>query len=147
MDDLFTNPPVLVSFRHIYDQNIVPKLQEIDLFLKTTDAPYPVQRVAELLGVTKEVVVSIMSKLDMTSLNKLAFFNIVVECSSYICGLIKRQWKYVGTAFYTPQMIAYIYELNEKKVQDAFERLGIDCIHESHLLDVFSEIPTPIFYF
>lgn len=146
MDHLFSSPPVLVSFRQIYDQNIAPKLQEIDLFLKTTHAPYPVQQVAELLGVTKEAIISIMSQLDINSISKIEFFSIVSECSSYICGLINRQWKYVGTTFYTPSIIAYIYELNEEKVIDAFHSLDKDYIHESSLPELFEKISTPIFY-
>lgn len=145
MDNLFSRPPVLVSFRQIYEQNIAPKLKEIDIFLKTEDFPYDVQHTAELLGMPLGEVLEIMTAHHIETLDKLSFFTIVSVSSSYICRLIQRQWKYVNTPFYTVSIVSYIYELNQEKVLLAFDQLGKEYIHESELMDLFTHISTPIF--
>ncbi|MGL4363403.1 MAG: hypothetical protein ACRCSG_09110 [Cellulosilyticaceae bacterium] len=145
MDHLFSRPPMLVSFGHIYEQNIASKLREIDVFLKSTDCPYSVQNIAELLGMPIKEILDIMDTRNITQINKLDFFTIVSHSSSYICKLIQRQWKYVNTPFYTAEIISYIYELNPDKVQQAFTSLGKEYISESELLDLFNNIFTPIF--
>ena len=145
MDNLFSTPPVLVSFRQIYEQNIAVKLKQIDIFLKTTDAPYNAQHIAELLGMPIGEVLEIMSTHQMKELNKVDFFTVVASSSSYICRLIKRQWKYVNTPFYTASVIAYIYELNQEKVHHAFDALGKEYIVEEELMTLFEHISTPIF--
>ncbi|MGL4799983.1 MAG: hypothetical protein ACRCWY_11400 [Cellulosilyticaceae bacterium] len=145
MDNLFSTPPVLVSFGQVYEQNIASRLREIDLFLKTTDCPYNVPHIAELLGMPVGEVTEIIKAHHIDTLNKLSFFTIVAYSTSYICRLIQRQWKYANTPFYTPSIVAYIYELNPYKVQAAFEKLGRESILESELRMLFDFISTPIF--
>lgn len=146
MDHLFSTPPSLVSFKQIYLQNISPKLQAIDLFLKTTEGSYPVDQIALVLGMKVEEVSDIMAKTEIMEITLVDFFTIVSYSSSYICRLIQRQWKYSSAPFYTPYMISYIYELNIDKVQNAFESFGKEYIAESELMDVFSSIHSPIFH-
>lgn len=145
MDNLFSRPPALVSFRQIYEQNIASKLREIDIFLKTTDCPYNVQHIAELLGMPIGEVLEIMSTHHIDQVNKVDFFTIVSCSSSYICRLIQRQWKYVNTPLYTASIISYIYELNQDKVLLAFNHMGKEYIDESELPELFDLISTPIF--
>lgn len=146
MDNLFSKPPVLISFRQIYEQNIACRLREIDIFLKTTDCPYEVQDIAELLGMPVGEILKIMSEHEIDTLNKVAFFTIISYSSSYICRLIQRQWKYVNAPFYTASIVSYIYELNQDKVQAAFDKLGNEYILESELMNLFEHICTPIFH-
>lgn len=145
MDHLSPNPPVLVSFKQIYIQNISPKLQAIDLFLKTTEGHYPVSDMAVVLGMSTDEISKIMKEVGIASIQLIDFFTIVFHSSSYICRLIKRQWKYASAPFYTPYMISYIYELNIDKVQSAFEQLKQEYIREQDLMDIFSLIHTPIY--
>ncbi|MGL6173361.1 MAG: hypothetical protein ACRC1P_01955 [Cellulosilyticaceae bacterium] len=147
MDNFFTSGPTLISFKQIYAQNITPKLQEIDLFLKTSTAPYTPLDVAKILQTSEVEIKSIMLENDISSISHLDFFTIVTNCSSYISRLITRQWKYVYTNGYTAPMIADIYELNVTKVLAAFQELEVESISEEKLMDVFSRIHTPVFTF
>lgn len=147
MDNFFTSGPTLISFKQIYAQNITPKLQEIDLFLKTSTAPYSPLDVARILQASESEIKSIMLENDILSINHLDFFTIVTNCSSYISKLITRQWKYVYTNGYTPAMIADIYELNITKVLAAFQELEVESVSEEKLMDVFSRIHTSVFTF
>ncbi len=145
MDHLSPTPRVLVSFRQLYEQNISPKLKTIDLFLKTTEGHYSISEVAVVLGMSVDEMTTIMKENDIISIQYVDFFTIISRSSSYICRLINRQWKYASASFYTPYMIAYIYELNIDKVQSAFKQLDKEYILEEELMDVFTHIYTPIY--
>lgn len=147
MDNLFTSEPSLIGFDLIYKQNITPKLQAIDLFLKTTDAPYSALDVAQCLHMSFEQIMHIMKESHITNITRLDFFTIVSKSSSHICLLIQRQWQYAYQKLYSPQMIAYIYELNINKVIAAFKEFEKEYIHEDDLLNLFSYILVPIFQF
>ncbi|MDA3730208.1 hypothetical protein PBV87_01595 [Niameybacter massiliensis] len=136
-----------VSFKHIYMQNISPKLMGIDLFLKTNDAPYDPIEVALILGMPTQEITDIMKEHSIATITLVDFFTIVSHASSYICRLIQRQWKYALSPTYTPEMIAYIYELSLQKVQDAFQTLGKCYIAPDEIMDVFTHIPTTILVF
>ncbi|MEG0388609.1 MAG: hypothetical protein RR582_09800, partial [Niameybacter sp.] len=82
-----------VSFKQIYMQNISPKLMGIDLFLKSNDAPYNPIEVALILGMPTQEVTDLMEEHRITHITLVDFFTIVSHASSYICRLIKRQWK------------------------------------------------------
>ena len=134
-----------VSFKQIYIQNISPKLMDIDVFLKTNDAPYNPIEVALVLGMPTEEVTDLMKEHNIKAITLVDFFTIVSHASSYICRLITRQWKYAFSEDYTPEMIAYIYELNLTKVQEAFKLLGKCYIAPHEMLEVFNHIPATIF--
>lgn len=147
MDNFSTNGPSLVPFKLIYAQNITPKLETIDLFIKTTEAPYSISQVASILHTSEEDIVNIMTTHEIETITLLELFTIISHCSSYICGLIRRQWKYVNCSSYTPSIIAEIYEINLHKVEAAFKELEVNTIAADELMDVFSRIHTPVYNF
>lgn len=147
MDNFFTTGPSLVPFKQIYAQNITPKLEAIDLYLKTTDAPYNLLEVAQVLQTSEHEVQSIMTKHDIKSITRVDFFTIIAHCSSYICKLISRQWKYTHLNHYTATIIADIYEINIHKVEAAFKDMQVETISDCELMEIFSRIHTPIYNF
>jgi hypothetical protein len=147
MDYSFTSEPFLVSFDTIYKENITPKLIAIDLLIKSTQSPYELEDVAKCLHISTQELLTLMEEHEVDDLNRLEFFTVLCHCSSYICRLIQRQWRYTYVKHYTPQMIAYIYELNIQKVLEGFESLGREHVYEDELMDLFSYIFVPIFTF
>lgn len=147
MDNFFTNGPSLIPFKQVYAQNITPKLQEIDLFIKTSDAPYSPSDVAHILYCSQDEVIDIMNENNIDSIQLVDFFTIVSNCRSYICRLISRQWKYVNFTHYTPRIISDIYEINLHKVEAAFKDMQVETIPESELMEIFSRIHTSIYNF
>ncbi len=145
MDKFSSECISLVSFDKIYSQNIRPKLEEIDIFLKSNTVPYAINDVADLLAVTPADVLDTMSKLEISTIDKINFFGLIFDLPSYICKLIKRQWQYSTDTMYSAEMIAHIYQLNIQKVKNAFEELHIQYINEEHLHQVFERIHTTIF--
>lgn len=147
MDNRSSSDSCVVSYKTIYDQNIAPKLQAIDLLLKTTDAPYEPQSVASVLQMSTEELQTIMNIHQIQSITLVDFFTIVSHSSSYICKLIQRQWRHFSLTHYTPEVIAYIYELNIDKVKQAFSELNLTAIHSEDLMQLFSNIHISIFRF
>lgn len=136
------NPPALpcVSFTRIYERNIEPQIKNIDIFLKATTPPYKPKEVSDLLHIELNELLSIMKTESISNLDMLSFFTIVQVSRSYICQLIQREWKYIGIKYYTPEMIAYIYDLNIDKVRFAFEKSGLCYVDPDNIKELFQHI-------
>lgn len=147
MDNFASSYMSLTTFDKIYNMNIRPKLEAIDTFLKTTIAPYDINEVATLFEVSTHSITKVMSELHLTTLDRLSFFTLICHLPHDICHLIKRQWQYQNSSYYTAEMIAYIYTLNIHKVTHAFEALGVTVIYEHELIEVFKHIHISIFKF
>ncbi|MDF2613228.1 MAG: hypothetical protein K0S71_1014 [Clostridia bacterium] len=145
MDKFSSECISLVSFDKIYSQNIRPKLEEIDIFLKSSTMPYDVNDVADLLSVPSADILEIMTRLEISILDKINFFSLLFHLPSYICKLIKRQWQYSTEKAYSPEMIADIYQINIHKVKSAFEELNIQYIKSDQVDEVFKRIYSTIF--
>ncbi len=141
-----TNSSVaLHSFYHIYDTNIRPRLEAIDIFIKTSTAPFNHHSVSRLLDVTPSQLLQTMNMSNIIELNRLTFFDLILKLDSSICHLISRQWKYQFLNEYTPQIISDIYNLNLDKVNSAFEDLGVTTISCDELDCIFKRIHITIF--
>ncbi|MDF2594966.1 MAG: hypothetical protein K0R69_1307 [Clostridia bacterium] len=145
MDNFSSECISLVSFDKIYHQNIRPKLEEIDIFLKSTASPYAIDAVAHLLAAQSTEVLNTMATLHITTLDKINFFNLIFHMPSYICKLIRRQWQYSRHTAYSAEMIADIYQINIHKVESAFKELDVQYITEDDLNELFKRIYTTVF--
>lgn len=145
MDHFSSQCISLVSFDKIYSQNIRPKLEEIDIFLKSNTPPYSTSDIATLLSVDLKELLDTMNKLEVSKIDKISFFNLLFDLPSYICKLIKRQWQYGSPRVYNAYIISHIYQLNIHKVQNAFQELDIEYIQEKELHLIFERIYTTIF--
>lgn len=135
----------LHSFDHIYATTIKPKLEEIDIFLKTNEAPFSQQAVADLLNVTYPQLLNTMQTNAIIELNNINFFQIIAYLQSPICTLISKQWKYNFLDKYTPEVISDIYNLEYSKVKLAFEEIGASTVDPSNLSCIFKRIHVTVF--
>lgn len=147
MDNFARSYMSLTTYDQIYNTNIRPKLEAIDIFLKTAVAPYDIDKVATLFETTTHNITKVMDNLNLTILDRSSFFTLIYHLPHDICHLIKRQCQYKNSSFYTAEMIAHIYTLNIHKVTHAFEKLGVTIIYEHELLEVFKHIHISIFKF
>ncbi len=147
MDQFSHSYMSLTTFDKIYDTNIKPKLETIDTFLKTTPTPYDINEVANLFETSAHNIAQVMTECNLTTLDRTSLFILICHLPHDICHLIKRQWQYQNTSYYTPEMIAHIYKLNVHKVTKAFEELQIDVAYEHDLVEIFKRIHISIFKF
>lgn len=144
MNDFKPTALPCVSFDKIYTRNIESRIKDIDIFLKTSTPPYKAEHIGALLHIELNDLYSIIKRQNITTLNMISFFTIIQSSSSYICQLIQREWKYNGIEHYTPEMIAYIYDLNLHKVELAFKESGLDKVTSSNIKELFKHIEVPM---
>ncbi len=128
------------NFQEVYYTYIQPKIRELDIFLKTEEAPYNIKSVADVLEDTEENILHIMRHLGLTEVNKVSFFKIITEVQTYIATLLTRQFSVTNSSVYTPKNISYIYNLEQTLVEDAFYTLGEEVISSTDLNLLFSHI-------
>lgn len=145
MDQFASYRISLINFNEVYDETIRPKLEAIDLFLKSNSSPYTADEVACLLEIDINILLNTMEQLEITALDKLNFFTLIFHLPHEICKLIQRQYRYILCKEYTPEMIAFIYNLNISKVKSAFDDLKVDTITSHELPDIFKRIHMTVF--
>lgn len=133
------------TFLQIYERNIEEKLQKIDLFLKISPKKLNIHTTSELLNIKEEEIKDIMLKNNIETINPASFFMIMVQGSSYICGLLKRQLERGCTTTYSIEDISYIYQLNSKKIECAMQKSNIANITSENIKILFEHIPIQIF--
>lgn len=110
-----------------YNYEIVPKIKEIDVLLKTNDI-ISIEDTSKILNISQNEIIDILIKLNTKEINSKNFLSIMVKGSSFICKILKREIECGSPYFYTPKDISYIYELDYLKVKRAFDFLEIDRI-------------------
>ncbi|WP_010168935.1 hypothetical protein [Candidatus Epulonipiscium viviparus] len=135
------------NFYEIYKHYIQPKIQNLDLLLKTTSPPFDVDEVIEVLDISKEEFLSIQAELEIKEIDKKTFFKILNNSTSYIGNLVTRQFQLGTSGVYTPESIAHIYALDPPSVQKAFNTLGYMRATDRNLHIVFKHILVPKYTF
>ena len=100
------------SYLDTYLEKIVPKLQEIDIYIKSEEGYYDIENVADMLELCEAEVLEIMYKNNIAQISKRDFFKIMQQGSSWICGLYRRELECGFPVIYTRENIAYIYQIN-----------------------------------
>ena len=132
------------TFLQIYRKNIQEKLQKIDLFLKVSPENLNIHTTCELLDLKEDEVRYLMLENNIETINPASFFMIMVQGSSYICGLLKRELQRGSKTVYTIEDISYIYQLHPLKVETAQQASHIDQITSENITTLFQYIPVQI---
>ena len=112
------------NFWEKYTSEISPKLEEIDIYMRSGTDYYDADEVSRLLYIPKEEVKSIMEKENLKRLDKNTFFVIMKKGSSKLCTMFSRELSLGIPSSYTPDDISYIYDLDIEKVLKACKRIG-----------------------
>lgn len=132
------------TFLQVYQKNIEEKLQKIDLFLKISPKKLNIHSTSQLLNIEEEEVKELMSKNNISTINPASFFIIMVQGSSYICGLLRRELEKGSKTIYSVEDISYIYQLNPQKVLTAQHESNIEQITSANIKTLFEYIPVQI---
>lgn len=128
------------TYLTIYTNYIRPKLQEIDIYLKSLDGEVlnPLQ-VSRLLDIPEGEVYALTRGIGHKPARS-SFFAIMEGGSSYICGLYRRELECGSPHIYTKQDIAYIYQLDLARVVAACVSRGVNEITPYTLPDILAQI-------
>ena len=113
------------SYLDTYLERIVPKLQEIDVYIKSEEGYLDTEHVADVLELGEGEVLDIMRANKIMHIGKRNFYKIMQEGSSWICGLLRRELECGSPPTYTRKNIAYIYQIDINTLNEACDSLGI----------------------
>ncbi|MDR1913764.1 MAG: hypothetical protein LBQ68_04675 [Clostridiales bacterium] len=130
------------NFLELYLKEISPQIQELDIVIKSIgiDEPLPMVDASTALCITIDELSEIMCRLGISEIDKPAFLRIMKEASSPICRMYQRELEVGLPYIYTPEDIAYIYELPLEDVNQTCERLGLIYITSYTLPDLFCNV-------
>jgi len=129
------------TFWEEYQQNIQPTIAEIDILLKTAEYPLHVARVAYVLDLEEEEVLSIMSAAGLDDIDRSTFLHIMSSGSSHICRLYAKEVEVGSPPTYTASQLSYIYNLDLDDVKNACKKLQIKEATAFTMPLIFANIP------
>lgn len=123
-----------------YRANILSRLREIDLFIKTRPAPYSFSDAAEILGLSPSELEKITSELGIACITPFSLALIMKNGSGELCTAFRRELECGLTDSYSPEQISYIYNIDIDVVLRAFDNMGVARLHRGLLETLFSGI-------
>lgn len=123
----------------IYFEKIMPKIKDIDIILKEKRT-ISFEDTLNLLDIEEEELLEIMKKLKISKIKPKNFINIMINGSSFICKILRREIECGSPYYYSPKHISYIYNLDERKVLKAFAFLELDFVTTSQIPTILIQI-------
>lgn len=128
------------SYLKRYRTNIISRLENIDLFLKTKSSPYSKKEVTDLLDITDDELEKILKDNKISTITPSSFAVIMKNGSGELCGAFKRELECGLTESYSPEQISYIYNIDIDVVLNAYASMGVSRLHKGLLETLFSNI-------
>jgi hypothetical protein len=128
------------TFLEEYKYNIGPRLEEIDILLKSAHG-FSVACVARLLSLDESEILAIMADMGAKSIDRRGFLHIMKMGSSRLCDLYRRELELKSPPTYTSDDIAYIYDLDSQAVKNAYQKLKIHEATSFTMPLIFAKIP------
>ena len=128
------------SFLEVYQREIAPQLQCLDIILKSMDEPLSVTEASEALYISEAETKDIMKRLNITAIDQQSFLKIMSKASSPICRLYQRELAIGSPYVYTREDISYIYSIPIDIINQACEDLGLVKLTAYTLPDLFSRV-------
>lgn len=128
------------TFLEYYQQKIQPQLTEIDVFLKTEEPPYAIDRVSALLDIPPEEGERLLTEEKVSLVTRGVFLHFMQRGSSPLCRMFRRELSCGSPQWYTPEQISYIYNLDIADVEGAAREMGESCFSAGTLPQLFRHI-------
>lgn len=128
------------TFLDYYQQEIQPQIAAIDIFLKSEEPPYDSDIVGELLEIPPEEWRNLLQKEQISFITRGIFFQLMKRGNSPLCGMFRRATELYLPEAYTPEVIAYIFDLPIEPVRKAAREVGQKTFTDAMLPLVFSRI-------
>ncbi|MCL1935879.1 MAG: hypothetical protein FWF57_05845 [Defluviitaleaceae bacterium] len=127
------------TFFEFYKMKISPKFGDIDIYLKNEEE-LDIKEISELLYITEEEIKNLMKLRKIKKINRDNFLEIMINGSSYICQLYRREVECGCPDTYTSNQISYIYDLDNLVVEKIFDKLHLKKINQNMLPEILERI-------
>lgn len=128
------------TFLDYYKQEIQPQIAAIDIFLRSEEPPYDADIVGELLEIPSAEWEKLLQEEQISFITRGIFFQLMKRGNSPLCGMFRRATELYLPEAYTPEVIAYIFDLPIEPVRRAARELGEKTFTDAMLPLVFSKI-------
>ncbi|MDR0999652.1 MAG: hypothetical protein LBL96_02440 [Clostridiales bacterium] len=128
------------NFLTYYISEIMPRIQSLDITLKSMDEPITMPEAAIALCITLDELRHIMSELGIVTIDKRAMLKLMRYASSPICTMYQRELECGSPFVYTRENIAYIYGLPLDAVNKACDELGMVELTSLTMPELFSAL-------
>ena len=128
-----------INFLDTYKE-ISSRLKKLDMLAKSEE-PITIGLLSRVLSVPAWEIFEIMSKHNIKFITKKNLGIIMREASGEICDIYRRELEIGSPLVYTKEDISYIYDLEQREIEDAFRRLGIRETTELFFPLIFKELP------
>ena len=141
MSRSYTTPTTHISYWKFFKQHYAPLLQEVDLLLKTMEAPVSPSTAAKTLFLQTSDIEEIMATHKIKQLDRIGLLNVIMHGKSPLCRMLQRECLCGSPKAYSPAVIAYIYGLQERNVASTCLSKGYSDEVPSHALpDILDQI-------
>jgi len=123
-----------------YQRNIIPRLKNIDLFLKTKPSPYTKKDTIKLLQISNLELEELMAKNNIKEINSETFMILMKNGSDELCRIFKRELECGLTTYYSPEQVSYIYNIDIDIILNAYAQMGVTKLHHGLLETLFSKV-------
>jgi hypothetical protein len=130
----------MLTFQDYYEREIQPQIAAIDIFLKSEEPPYDAEIVGELLDIPPTEWRQMLQEEKISFMTRGIFFQLMKRGNSPLCGMFRRAIELYLPEAYTPEVIAYIFDLPIESVRKAAEVLEQKTFTDAELSRVFSMI-------
>lgn len=129
-----------ISYWEFFQNYYTPRLMEMDLTLKTIDAPISISEAARVLAMSPESVEEIMNKEGIREIDQEGFLHIAMCGTSSLCRLLQRECMCGSPELYSPSHIAYIYGLQDGHVASVCRSCGYNKVPAQAIPELLSKI-------
>ena len=135
-----------ISYWEFFQQYFTPLLRELDLALKTMEAPISTAHAARVLVMRPETVEKIMKAEGLEQIDHEGFLRIAMNGKSSLCRLLQRECLCGSPERYSPEEIAYIYGLQEEHVKSVCSETGYRTVPAKELPEFLSQVYVYLMY-
>ena len=128
------------TFLDYYEKEIQPQIAAIDVFLKTEEPPYDSDIVGTILEIPLKEWQQLLQEEKISFITKGVFFQLMKQGSSHLCGMFRRATELYLPEVYTPEVVAYIFDLPIETVRRTAKEMGQKTFTEAMLPQLFSKI-------
>ena len=140
MSPSYASHMVHISYWEFFQKYYTPLLRQMDLLLKTLEAPVSVCETARVLGMKQKAVEEIMAEQEIRLIDREGFLRIMMQGSSSLCRLMQREYYCGSPDCYSPAHISYIYGLQGGNVEAACRAQGFTEVPARALPELLSKI-------
>jgi len=134
----YAAPMIYISYWELFQKYYTPLLREVDILLKTTDTHISIAEAAHALRMPMKKARAIMG--DVSHIDRAKLLDMMMRGDSTICRLYQRECACGSPVLYSPETIAYIYNLQAEHVKEVCREYGATTVSANDLPAVLDRI-------